>query len=251
MVRRRRRRVSRLAILAVCAAVVAGALAVLHRRAVERPALPLPPGCKLGETVAGIDVSYYQGDIAWPRVRRAGVRFAFVRAYDGLDVFDPTFVANWNNAGAAGVLRGAYQYFRPSESAIDQADAMIRVLRMYGRGELPPVLDVETLDGLALPDVAVAAKIWIDRVRSQLGVEPIVYTNVGMWRWRPATELGTQPLWLAHYTTECPSIPPPWLRWTFWQYTDAGRVPGISTPVDLDVFDGSLDEVRRRFAPGT
>ena len=96
-----------------------------------------------------------------------------------------------------------------------------------------------------------AAKIWIDRVRSQLGVEPIVYTNVGMWRWRPATELGTQPLWLAHYTTECPSIPPPWLRWTFWQYTDAGRVPGISTPVDLDVFDGSLDELRRRFAPGT
>jgi lysozyme len=248
VVRRRKRKVSLLAILAVSAAVAAGAMFVLHRRPTERPALLLPPGCKLGQTVAGIDVSYYQGAIAWPRVRRAGVRFAFVRAYDGLFTFDASFVANWKGAGTAGVLRGAYQYFRPAASAIEQADALVRVLRTYGAGELPPVLDVETLDGLALADVAAAAKVWVDRVRTQLGIEPIVYTSFSMWQARPAAELGTQPLWLAHYTTECPSIPRPWLRWVFWQYTDSGRVPGISTPVDLDVFDGSLDDLRRRFA---
>jgi lysozyme len=234
-----------LAIVAVAGLAVVG-IVLIRGRPTERAALLLPPSCKLGPTVSGIDVSYYQGDIAWGRVRRAGVHFAFIRAYDGTDVFDPSFVTNWNAAAVAGVLRGAYQYFRPAQSPIDQADAMVRVLRLHGTGDLPPVLDVETLDGVALADVAAAAKLWIDRVRSELGVEPIVYTNPGMWRWRPATELATQPLWLAHYTTECPALPAPWPRWTFWQYTDGGRVPGIGGNVDLDVFDGTLDDLRRR-----
>jgi lysozyme len=245
--RRRKRKSSWLLVAALCCVAAAGLLLVRDRRESRHP-LPLPRDCPLGATTAGVDVSYYQGDISWPRVHRAGVTFAFIRAYDGIDVFDPKFVANWNGAKSAGILRGAYQYFRPDVSPIDQADALIRVLRMYGEGELPPVLDVETLDGRALPDVAAAAKLWIDRVRAELHVEPIVYTNYGMWRWRPATELGTQPLWLAHYTTQCPSIPGPWVRWTFWQYTDAGRVPGIGGSVDLDVFDGTLDDLRSRFA---
>lgn len=246
MVRRKKRKLP-VAMLAVLACAAGIAFFALRERRAPRPALPVPAECKLGPTTAGIDVSYYQGDIAWPRVRRAGVRFAWIRAYDGLDVFDPQFVANWTGARDAKILRGAYQFFRPELSPIDQADALIRLLRTHGLGELPPVLDIETTGGLALDAVAARAKAWIDRVRAELKLEPIVYTNYGMWRWRPATELGTQPLWLAHYTTQCPSIPAPWARWSFWQYTDAGRVPGIATPVDLDVFDGTIDDLRRRF----
>jgi lysozyme len=243
--RRRKRKSSWLVIAALCCVVAAGILLVRDRRTPYHP-LPLPHDCPLGAATAGVDVSYYQGDITWPRVYRAGVRFAFIRAYDGVDVFDAQFIANWNGAKAAGLLRGAYQYFRPTVSPIEQADALVRVLRTYGEGELPPVLDIETLDGRTLAEVAAAARLWIDRVRAELHVEPIVYTNPGMWAWRPAIELGTQPLWLAHYTSQCPVIPAPWVRWTFWQYTDAGQVPGIGGSVDLDVFDGTVDDLRRR-----
>ncbi|HEY5944753.1 MAG TPA: GH25 family lysozyme [Kofleriaceae bacterium] len=236
----------------VAAAAVVALTAYVVLRAVEhrdhgRAAKPLPPECKLGPTTAGIDVSYYQGDIAWPRVHRAGVQFAFIRVSDGATIADTKFEANWSGAKRAGVLRGAYQFFRPEESPADQANALIRALRARGKGELPPVIDIEVTGGLPLATVVANAHVWIELVRSQLGVEPIVYTNYGMFRWGGGEPLARQLLWLAHYTEACPSVPPPWSRWTFWQYTENGRVDGIDGPVDLDVFDGSLADLRRRF----
>src|SRR5262245_47308332 len=101
MVRRRKRNR-----LAIGAAVLAGAVGISayvllrdgeHR---ERPA-PLPRQCPLGATTSGIDVSYYQGDIAWQRVSRAGVRFAFIRLSDGTEVLDTKFADNWRGARQA------------------------------------------------------------------------------------------------------------------------------------------------------
>jgi lysozyme len=238
----------------VVAAGIVGLTAYVVLRAAEHrePSghrVPAPPECKLGPTTAGIDVSYYQGDIAWSRVRRAGVQFAFIRVSDGSTIRDSQFAANWNGARRASVLRGAYQFFRPEEDPIAQANLLINTLRAHGRGELPPVIDIEVTGGLPLASVVANARVWIEQVRSQLGVEPIVYTNYGMFRWGGAEPLAQQPLWLAHYTEDCPSIPPPWTQWTFWQYTENGRVDGIDGPVDLDVFAGAPDELRRRFRP--
>ena len=249
MVRRRKRgtrfgMVVAMAVIAFTAFVVLQAAQNRNRRVRGKP---VPPECKLGPTTAGIDVSYYQGDITWSRVRRAGVQFAFVRVSDGATILDTKFAANWSGARQAGVLRGAYQFFRPEEDPIAQANVLVRELRKRGAGELPPVIDIEVTGGLPLATVVARARVWIEHVRSQLGVEPIVYTNPGMWRWGGATELGRQLLWLAHYTHACPTVPPPWSRWTFWQYTDNGRVDGIDGPVDLDVFDGSPEQLRRRF----
>ena len=247
MVRRRKRSV-RLPALVACAVVAFTVYVVLRASHTGRaPRTPVPPSCNLGPTTAGIDVSYYQGDITWRRVHRAGVRFAFIRVSDGADILDSRFVANWSGARRAHVLRGAYQFFRPEQSPIDQANLVVRTLRARGRGELPPVLDIEVTGGLPLASVAANARLWIEQVRSQLGVEPIVYTNPGMWRLRGPSELAQQPLWLAHYTELCPRVPPPWPAWTFWQYTENGRVDGIDEPVDLDVFAGTEADLRHRF----
>ena len=226
-------------------AALAGGLFLLRRNRMptgKRP--PMPQECKLGPTTPGIDVSYHQGDITWPRVRRAGIKFAFIRVSDGTYVTDTKFPANWSGAQRAKIKRGAYQFFRPELSAIDQADVLIRHLRLYGMGELPPVIDIEDTGGLPLSTVVANAQVWIERVRTELKVEPIVYTNPGMWQWRGAAELATQPLWLAHYTTGCPTVPQGWVRWRFWQYTDNGRIDGIDGPVDLNVFDGRPQDLR-------
>ena len=202
-----------------------------------------PARCQIGPTTPGIDVSYHQETIDWQRVRRAGIRFAFIRLSDGAQLRDSMFATNWTEAGRAGLVRGAYQFFRPDQSVNAQADLMIAAMAGRDPTDLPPVIDIEVGGGLDASTVAERAQAWIERVRQRLGVEPIVYTGSDLWRNGGADTLGPQPLWIAHYTQGCPTLPPPWTRWTFWQHTDRGAVPGIEGQVDLDLFAGSLGEL--------
>ncbi len=245
---RRKLRIRVIAAFAAAAGLAAGAALVCRIAGDGSAGDPAPP-CEVGPTVRGIDVSYFQETISWKRVRQAGVQFAFIRVSDGMTVSDPKFAHNWSGARRVGVLRGAYQYFRPEESAIAQADLLIAAIRR-DPGELPPVIDVETDGGRSPAQLAARVRAWVDRVRAQLRVEPIVYTGPDVWRERAGgAELSSQPLWLAHYTPSCPTVPPPWVRWTFWQHTDRGTVPGIAGPVDLNVFAGdylALEELARR-----
>ena len=236
-------------VVVACAGCVAFvvAYAILFGGDRDEPITAAP--CPHGPTTPGIDVSYYQEAIHWNRVRRAGVLFAFIRVSDGATFLDPRFDSNWAGAERAGIMRGAYQYFRPDESAIAQADVLIAALQR-DRGELPPVIDVESEGGKSPAQIARAVTLWVERVRTRLGVEPIIYTGPDFWRTKVGNaDLSSQPLWLAHYTTGCPTIPAPWTAWTFWQHTDSGTVPGIDGPTDLDVFAGTfaeLEEFARR-----
>ncbi|MCX5748187.1 MAG: GH25 family lysozyme [Proteobacteria bacterium] len=233
-------------VLLVAAGLVCGALAVggyyLSR---EDPRLAMVgPGCPDGPTVAGIDVSYHQDTIDWKRVRWAGVRFAFVRISDGTTFVDPRFQQNWTGAKANGVLRGSYQYFRPDESPVAQADLVVAALRA-DPGELAVAIDVETDGGRSPKQLAAGIQIWVERVRARLGIEPLIYASPEFWRDQVGGASFHQPLWLAHYTDQCPTVPAPWTRYTFWQYSQTGRVKGIVGDVDLDVFAGTLDDLRR------
>ena len=228
-----------------CLAVCAIAAVMLLRRSAHEPT-PEVPSCSDGPTTPGIDVSYYQETIDWPRVYRAGMRFAFIRISDGTTNSDPMFVRNWAGAKRAKLRRGVYQYFRPEESATAQADLVIAALAR-DPGELPPAIDVEVTGGKTPAQLAAGVRTWIDRVRSRLHVEPIVYTSPDFWRDRVGdANLSAQPLWIAHYTTDCPRVPPAWPRWAFWQHSERGQVPGIDGPVDLDVFAGSIDALAER-----
>src|SRR6266545_279778 len=67
--------------------------------------------CASGPTLPGIDVSKYQGAIAWDPVAESGIAFAFIRVNHGLDDIDEQFPDNWAEARRVGITRGAYQYF--------------------------------------------------------------------------------------------------------------------------------------------
>jgi lysozyme len=229
----------------VVAAVALGVAAMLEMIEHARPRRSKPPHpeCQVGPTTPGIDVSYYQEAIDWPRVQRAGIRFAFIRLADGATQRDPMFASNWTESRRAGIARGAYLFFRPDQDVAAQADLMITAMRGRDGDDLPPVIDIEADGGLPAAVVAERARDWIDRVRSGVGVEPIVYTGGDLWRGGGADALAGQALWIAHYTQSCPTLPAAWTRWTFWQHTDRGAVPGIEGAVDLDLFAGTLGEL--------
>ena len=60
--------------------------------------------------IHGIDVSKYQGDIDWNKVKDSGVKFVWIKATEGGDHTDEKFAANWAGAKAAGIPRGAYHF---------------------------------------------------------------------------------------------------------------------------------------------
>ena len=206
--------------------------------------------CGAGPAVKGIDVSSYQGVVDWAAARADGVEYAFIRAGDGATFTDPQFARNWSGAQAAGVLRGAYQFFRPAQDPIAQADRMLAVIA-GAPGDLPPVIDVEDAGGLGPDVVEAAVRAWIDRVRPVLGREPIIYTGFYFWRDQVgAPDMTASPLWHAQYTTaDCPNIAPPWPGWAFWQYTAMGRVAGITGDVDVNRFNGTREDLAA-FADG-
>ena len=231
--------------LLIGAGVALGAVLVVANLTGDKVPTVQAPTCGDGPSTPGIDVSYHQDTIQWSRVRKAGIRFAFIRVSDGTTFEDPKFRTNWDGAKAAKIARGAYQFFRPEESAIAQADLLIAAVSR-DPGELPPAIDVEVSGARSRTQVTNAIRVWVDRVRARLGVEPIVYTSPELWRDLTGNaDLSTQPLWIAHYDTDCPRVPPEWSEWVFWQHSKTGVVPGIQGPVDLDVFNGAPDALRR------
>ena len=208
--------------------------------------------CGHGPTVKGLDVSYYDDAVDWTAAHAAGIDFAFIRATDGLQYKDPKFAAYWAGARAAGVIRGAYQFFRPAEDPVAQADLLLSLMGPLQPGDLPPVLDLENAGGLTPAEVIASTRAWIAHVTAAIGRPPIVYA--GLYSWPTLTggaDVTSSPLWIAQYTSAaCPNIPAPWTRWLFWQHADTGVVDGVvSSQLDLDVFDGTLADLQA-FAAG-
>ena len=196
--------------------------------------------------MSGIDVSHFQKVIDWKQVRRGGIAFAFIKATEGSTLADFLFTRNWSEAKTAGVLRGAYHFFRPQISPLAQAQFLLRRLK-DDPGELPPVLDVEVLSDDTSPNqVTDSARQWMKTVETELGKKPILYTGSAFWRntLKNSTAFADHPLWVAHYTSgPNPLVPTAWPKWTFWQFSQQGKLAGIDGNVDLDVFNGTAADL--------
>jgi lysozyme len=202
--------------------------------------------CAAGGTLKGVDVSAYQGTINWSLVKGDGTTFAFIRASDGINTPDSKFAANWPGAKSAGLIRGAYQYFRPSQDPTAQAQLLIDAIDENGGfqpGDLPPVLDLETSSGQSSSVVVSRAQTWLQHVEKALGIKPIVYTANFMSS-VIGTAFGAYTLWVANYEASCPLLPSGWSDWHFWQDSDSGKVKGVSGGVDTDLFNGTVAQLQ-------
>jgi lysozyme len=201
--------------------------------------------CAGGSTVQGVDVSVYQGSIDWTKVKASGRGFGIARVSDGTANPDSTFAANWSGMKAAGVVRGAYQFFRASVDPTAQANLLLDAIGTLEPGDLPPMADVEVMDGESGATLVANLATWLGVVKAKTGRTPLIYSAPGFWDALPNTgQFAGDTLVVANWQVNCPDTPTPWTNWTFWQYADDGSVPGISGAVDLDEFNGTLAQLQ-------
>lgn len=201
----------------------------------------------MSNDLRGIDVSHYQGSINWTQVAAENVSFCFIKATEGIAYVDPCFGQNWVGSAAAGLWQGAYHFGLASQDPALQAQHFFNTVGPLGPNGLPPVLDLETLDGMSPGEVLSWAQAFLAQTDALFGRSTILYTDPGFWQALQnlpgCAALASRPLWLADYGAQ-PRVPAPWTAWTFWQYSDGSLnggtpVAGVAGPVDQDWFSGS------------
>lgn len=193
----------------------------------------------------GVDVSKFQGEIDWEKVAADGIEFAMIRmGYRGYGtgaiVTDPTFQQNVEGALANGLEVGVYFFSQAvsEEEAVEEAEYLLEGIAGYGVS-MPVVFDMEMVsesdsaraNGLTPEERTAITIAFCQRIKAA-GYTPMVYGNPG-WLISKVNlkELGDYPVWLAQYYRE-PFFP---YQFQMWQYTNTGRVDGISGNVDLNL----------------
>lgn len=203
---------------------------------------------KLQNTTAnsrvGIDVSKWNGEIDWDKVKNAGVEFAIIRAgYRGSStgslVEDPMFTANMKGAQASGIPVGVYFFTQAVNEveAVEEASAVLALIREYEL-EYPVFIDTEGAGGNGRADeldtetrtlVCEAFCRTIENAGYQAGV----YGSRNWYNNRLYTDRldSRYCIWLAEYR----SVPLYQGYYQLWQYTSKGKIDGISGNVDMNI----------------
>lgn len=201
--------------------------------------------------IHGIDVSRYQQSISWKQVKEMSVRdvrlhFAFIKATEGNNLVDPFFKRNWNKSKEAGMVRGAYHFFNPRKDGKSQAKSFMNAVKIES-GDLPPVLDIEKGWNVPKAKIQQEVKAWLDAVEAAYGVKPILYTYVTFYEKYLKGAFDDYPLWIAHYYQA--GSPRIGRAWQFWQHSEEGKVNGIRSKVDFNVFNGDSSDFNELLVP--
>jgi lysozyme len=193
----------------------------------------------------GIDVSEYQGKISWSYVdtieNKYPLHFVFIRATVGKDRADRQFKRNWLGAKENRMIRGAYHYYRPNENSLEQAALFIKTVKLQ-KGDLPPVLDIEKLPkNQSIANLKIGLRRWLNAVESHYGVKPIIYSGERYYDDFLKEEFSDYLFWIANYNFYREQIENDWL---FWQFTEKAAIPGIIGNVDVNIYNGDLQQLQ-------
>jgi lysozyme len=211
--------------------------------------------------VLGIDISNHNPPIDWlTAAKTKRVTFAFAKASEGETFKDQDFATNWSGMKSAGIIRGAFHFFRPAKSVDEQVSNFLDMVGKLSPGDLPPVLDLEPFpddvrvqwESIPVKERISKSKEWLEKVESRLGKKPIIYTSASFWEelMDDTEDFVEYPLWVAHYKPDYKNSQPniPANNWggkgyAIWQFTEDGSVMGVKGFVDRNIFNGNLSKL--------
>lgn len=194
---------------------------------------------KNDNTQIGIDVSKWQGDIDFSKLKSAGVEFVIIRigsstGINGENFIDSKFIQNIKNANSVGIPVGVYfySYANSVDRAISDAKWIIENIKDY-KVELPIAFDWENWGSfntyeLSFFGLTNMAKRFMDTVKSA-GYDAMLYSSKTYLEniWMSVD----YPVWIAHYTKNTNYAG----DYSYWQICSNGRVDGINGDVDIDI----------------
>jgi len=198
--------------------------------------------------IHGIDVSSYQGLIDWGKVKRmrqdsVHISFAYLKATEGILLPDPYFLHNRRMCRRVGMVSGAYHFFRPRANGKLQARFFLANVSVE-KGDLPPVVDVEVLDGVTPEKMRKELDDFLKEVTLKTKTKPVIYTGLKFYYDNLAGYYDGYPLWLSNFDHSSLAVLPG-TQWDFWQHSNRARVSGILHGVDFDVFKGDSIAFRK------
>ena len=184
----------------------------------------------------GLDVSQWQGTIDFQKVKENGFSIVYIKAGEGSDSIDPFFERNYEAALQEEFLIGFYFYVTArSASQAKQQARHFAAITSNKRYDCRLVMDFEDLTGLSRHQANGIGTAFIDALSELTQTEPMVYSdlsNTAVF----SVPITSYPLWIAYYQETPPKNLNDWSSFAGWQYTDAGRISGIQTAVDLNLF---------------
>lgn len=190
----------------------------------------------------GIDVSEWQGRINYAEVAASGIEVVYIRASEGTGYIDPYFRENYEQAKANGLKTGFYHYVtaRNTEEASEEANFFVSNIK----GTEPDcklAMDFEVFGNLSKEEINEISEVFLETVEELSGKECVIYSDAYNARETFSEELAEKyAIWVADYFVEEPANNGKWSFWVGFQYSDRGRINGISGNVDRDYFTNGI-----------
>jgi lysozyme len=193
----------------------------------------------------GFDVSAHSGTIQWEKASK-GFHFAFIKATEGSWYIDPQFRRNWEKGRKTHLRMGAYHFFKFHISGVKQADNFIKNVRL-SKKDFPPVVDVEEWGNYyakTLPTKSIKRELraMINRLKKHYGRNPIIYSNISTYNRIIKGDFKANPIWIVAFHSK-PRLSDG-RKWVVWQHSHVAKIPGIPNLADLNVFNGSVAQMK-------
>jgi GH25 family lysozyme M1 (1,4-beta-N-acetylmuramidase) len=192
-----------------------------------------------------IDTSHWDDKVDYPTVMKSGYGTKklipvanYIKATDGSTYVDNLYVHHLTESRKVNLATGAFHYYIDTDDPIVQATHFSQVYLANGGTDLPPCLDVETIDNPKL--TASKVLICLQTIEKLTGRKPIIYTGFYVWRDMVGSPTWSTNylLWLASYNPiNLVQVPKPWVKWSMWQFSDSQG--------DEDYYDGTIEDLKQ------
>lgn len=195
--------------------------------------------------IHGLDISHHQGEIDWPSLQTEEFKFIYIKATEGGDFKDKRFQENLKNARQHGFLTGAYHFYTFCRPADDQANNFIDSVPI-AKGMLAPAIDLEfggnCSKTLSQSEMFSELKVIMDKLSVHYGIEPVLYVTTEFYDAYFSRVNTNYKFWVRSIYGR-PTFPSD-QSWVIWQYANRGHANGIEGFVDMNVFNGDIEQFK-------